>query len=159
MFYISTAVSTHTKKGKQTPHTSLPTFLSWDWERVKREVLIRGCYPWSLKINLWSYYLSGLLQVPKGLLRKDQNRRARALRVKHKKNKKRRKEMSGLKASLEILQCNLFIIQMINLRLTEVIMLPKSQTYLWSVYLSGNALSSPATHNPVIDLDWWIQSI
>lgn len=38
--------------------------------------------------------------------------------------------MSGLKASLEILQCNLFIIQMINLRLTEVIMLPKSQTYL-----------------------------
>lgn len=90
--FIFLLLSAHIqKKGKQTPRTPLPAFLSWDWERVKREVLIRGCYPWSLKINLWSYYLSGLLQVPKGLLRKDQNRRARALRVKHKKEQKKKK--------------------------------------------------------------------
>lgn len=89
--FIFLLLSAHIQKKASWPHILLYLHFWVETERVKREVLIRGCYPWSLKINLWSYYLSGLLQVPKGLLRKDQNRRARALRVKHKKEQKKKK--------------------------------------------------------------------
>ena len=123
--------------------------------------------------NLWSCYLCGLLQVPNGVLIKNWGKREETKKKKKGRQEGGREEerewMKGRgreggreegrrHARTKSIPGNLIVpsLQMIKLRSTKAIMIPNIQMYLWCVYLSGSAPSSPTTHSLIIDVDWWI---